>query len=320
MSRQNICGIYKIFNKVNGKQYIGSSKSVYYRWAQNHLHTLRKGIHDNRHLQSAWKKYGEAAFEFKVIEECKKNELLEREGFWIEKERSWEREYGYNLVRIVDGKQVCADEPINKRLNTMSIADYWTTGINGEVVKLFNEGMSKNAIAIKLGITRSAVYSCLEQNGLYKKTGNGTVVKLTPKVKQQIRTLRKSGKTWREILETTGISKTQAHRAKVMVPDGKYFGNKRSSYRTLTPQVRKKATKLRSQGKTWREIGELLGVSRQVFYWNGLAKEQTEMVRKKVTPKMIEMAAVLRNAGLTWKDIEEKIGCSGNAFRRYIKS
>ena len=60
-------GIYKIINKINQHYYVGRSNNFQSRW-QAHRNKLRKGLHDNEHLQNAWNKYGPAAFEFIVVE------------------------------------------------------------------------------------------------------------------------------------------------------------------------------------------------------------------------------------------------------------
>lgn len=59
-------GIYYITNKVNGHKYVGSSVDIERRWKQ-HKCILRGYCHDNSHLQAAWNKYGEDAFEFKIM-------------------------------------------------------------------------------------------------------------------------------------------------------------------------------------------------------------------------------------------------------------
>jgi group I intron endonuclease len=273
MLKQNISGIYVIINKLNGKRYIGSSKSIHYRWNQSHRPQLRDGNHCNRHLQSAWNKYGENQFEFQVLEECSKDFLLEREGHWIEHHRSWEREYGYNLVRIVDGKQVLSEESIQKRKESQAVKNYWQSGINAEILELYKNGKSKNAIAVELGVTRSAVYSCLEQNGLHENTGAGSKIKLTDDVKEQIKQLRDQDKTTEEIIEITGVSKTQLYRTKNF-NDGKYGGKvNRSTYRTITPEVIEKAQNLRRTTKmTWKEIAKECGVSREWLSTSGACK------------------------------------------------
>jgi group I intron endonuclease len=61
-----ISGIYYIVNKVNGHKYIGSSTDIKNRFGK-HKSMLRGGYHHNPHLQSAWDKYDEENFDFKVI-------------------------------------------------------------------------------------------------------------------------------------------------------------------------------------------------------------------------------------------------------------
>ncbi len=68
-------GIYKILNTINGDFYIGSACHFRKRW-ENHLYELRKNKHHSIHLQRAWNKYGEQAFEFKILLYCDIENLL----------------------------------------------------------------------------------------------------------------------------------------------------------------------------------------------------------------------------------------------------
>lgn len=85
-------GIYSIVNMVNGRRYIGSATYLSHR-QNDHRRSLRNGTHTNRHLQRAWDKYGESAFAFEVLEECKIQYLVEREQWWMDVVRP-----DYNLV------------------------------------------------------------------------------------------------------------------------------------------------------------------------------------------------------------------------------
>jgi group I intron endonuclease len=67
--------IYQITCVTTGKFYIGSTMNKAQRWAR-HRRELRLGKHVNKHLQASWSKYGEAAFEFSILEEVKTQELL----------------------------------------------------------------------------------------------------------------------------------------------------------------------------------------------------------------------------------------------------
>lgn len=89
-------GIYQIYNKLNGKRYVGSTtKSFKGRWA-GHRNALRRGLHCNRHLQSAWSKYGERSFAFSIIEKCLPESCIRREQYWIDKLSCCFNSKGYN--------------------------------------------------------------------------------------------------------------------------------------------------------------------------------------------------------------------------------
>lgn len=76
-------GIYKILCKKNKKIYIRSAVNLHGRWC-THLWRLKKNIHLNLHLQFAFNKYGEKAFKFEVLEECERENLIEREQHHID--------------------------------------------------------------------------------------------------------------------------------------------------------------------------------------------------------------------------------------------
>lgn len=90
-------GIYKIENKVNGKVYIGSSINCEARKKQ-HYTELRNNKHINSYLQRAWNKYGESSFVFSVIEVCYKENLKNRESFWIDFFGGIDSDLNYNLM------------------------------------------------------------------------------------------------------------------------------------------------------------------------------------------------------------------------------
>lgn len=77
-------GVYIIRNTTNGKFYIGSSKNLAGRWKE-HKFYLGKSKHPNKHLQSAWKKYGSAAFEFDILIYTDAQYLLKLEQLYLNK-------------------------------------------------------------------------------------------------------------------------------------------------------------------------------------------------------------------------------------------
>jgi len=93
------CGIYTITNTINNKIYVGSTTRLFcQRWG-DHRAGLRAKKHANIHLQRAWDKYGEVAFEFKVIELVDSPEnVLEREQYWMDKLNVYKSGYNRTLV------------------------------------------------------------------------------------------------------------------------------------------------------------------------------------------------------------------------------
>jgi group I intron endonuclease len=78
----SVSGIYVIINKKNNKVYIGQAQNIYKRWGE-HRRTLKSGKHANRYLQAAWNKFGETAFQFKILEYCPIEQLNEREQHFL---------------------------------------------------------------------------------------------------------------------------------------------------------------------------------------------------------------------------------------------
>lgn len=97
MNVWNKMGIYEILCKGDNKRYIGSSVDLGDRWSL-HLNQLLKKKHHSILLQRAWDKYGANLFEWKVLEFIKdKNILINREQYWMDKYKSYDSRYGFNI-------------------------------------------------------------------------------------------------------------------------------------------------------------------------------------------------------------------------------
>ena len=98
----DICGIYKITNKETQQAYIGQSMDIAQRW-KDHLKSLDDvKIHQELRNNILF-------FTFEVIELCQKEELDQREKYWVEYYNSLQN--GYNMT--IGGKTFIP--PKNKR-------------------------------------------------------------------------------------------------------------------------------------------------------------------------------------------------------------
>lgn len=77
-------GIYKITNLINTKSYIGQSVNIEKRWEKHKKIYLKENSHTYRYpLYSAFRKYGIENFSFEILEKCNKEELNNKEIYWI---------------------------------------------------------------------------------------------------------------------------------------------------------------------------------------------------------------------------------------------
>lgn len=100
----NCCGIYIIRNNYNNKIYIGQSVDIKRR-ANEHLRAgqpekySKKSERDsNTPIHKAMHKYGIENFSIMVLEECARDQLNERERYWIAKLNTTDKNIGYNLT------------------------------------------------------------------------------------------------------------------------------------------------------------------------------------------------------------------------------
>lgn len=105
IDRTKLSGIYLIENMRDGKVYVGQAGEFAGRW-RNHKKYWRQGK-NSPHLQRAWKKYGEKAFRFEILEVCKKDRdvLNQREQFWMDFFLSYDPRFGYNIAPVAGSRR-----------------------------------------------------------------------------------------------------------------------------------------------------------------------------------------------------------------------
>lgn len=89
-----ICGIYCIINRSTSQMYIGQSIDIHKRFKE---HIKGKHLHCS-YIDKALAKYGEEAFDFKILEECSPEELNTKEKEYISKYDTFKNPKHYNLT------------------------------------------------------------------------------------------------------------------------------------------------------------------------------------------------------------------------------
>lgn len=88
-------GIYKITNKLNRKVYIGQSVDISARWAKHRSCSQEKN--PTIRLYQAMQEDGFDNFSFEIIELCPKEELNEKEWYYIQQYNALDENFGYNM-------------------------------------------------------------------------------------------------------------------------------------------------------------------------------------------------------------------------------
>lgn len=149
-------GIYKIENLINGKIYIGQSIDIKQRWRQHRNdYKNKKSL-----LYSAINKYGIENFLFSIIEECKEEELNEKECFYIKKFNScvlFENSHGYNATE--GGESPGSSLKDEQKEN---------------IIKLWNDGLTEKEIVQKTNISAGTVTRTLKN---FLKLENNEILK-----------------------------------------------------------------------------------------------------------------------------------------------
>lgn len=85
-------GIYKITNQLTGDSYIGQSVQIEDRFDE-HKNPNNWNREQNKRLYQAFIEFGLRNFTFEVIEECKIEELNQREQYWIDFYHTYPNQY-----------------------------------------------------------------------------------------------------------------------------------------------------------------------------------------------------------------------------------
>jgi len=138
----SICGIYKYQNLINNKIYIGKTIDIAQR-KRDHRSDASNPKRDNCIFHKALRKYGEENFSFEIVEECSKQELNEKEKFWIQYYNS-KVPNGYNMTAGGDDGQADLFKKAVYQYDLMGnfIAEYESASEAARQLNLFKSNLT----------------------------------------------------------------------------------------------------------------------------------------------------------------------------------
>ena len=134
-------GIYKITNKINNKIYIGQSNDIKRR--KNEHRCIEHET--NKSLKKAYIKYGLENFDFEVLEECKLEELNDKEKYWIELLKPQ-----YNRTSGGDGSPNHKVSEETRKLLKQKGKEFWGNLNEETKQKIINQNLKGPAIGHKV--------------------------------------------------------------------------------------------------------------------------------------------------------------------------
>lgn len=175
-------GVYKITQISTGKLYVGKTIMEFQERYWHHAWKLAKNIHDNKHLQSAWNKYGSDDFIFETIFISNENDdLFELEKKYIQELGAFPN--GFNMTPGGEGKS----RPMSEK----------TKKIIGEKNRLHNIGRKASDETRR---KMSQTHIANREKTILKKTKN-----CTREQAKAIREMLIDGKSSREIQKALDV-------------------------------------------------------------------------------------------------------------------
>jgi group I intron endonuclease len=245
-------GIYAIKNNITKFMYVGSSKNIESRW-KRHQHDLACGTHHNTHLQRAWNKYGSAAFEWEVLQECNIEFLLEQEQKLLDSENNL-----YNIGKVARGGDNLSNHPNKSEINKRK----------KETLKLYFSQLSNDERRAKMG--RAG-----EQNGMYGKSHSEETKKkisVNGKDKRRQNAKKRKGKTNQEIFgeeKALEISNKLSELGKERTGKRNPFYGKSHSKKTkqlLSEQAKKRFKNMSNEQRKAHKQIRLVCIDNKIYY------------------------------------------------------
>lgn len=186
-------GIYIIKNIKNNKIYVGSSSDLKRR-EKYHFNMLLNNKHDNSYLQRSYNKYGRESFIFEIIEYIdRKDNLLDKENYWIKYYDSNNRSCGYNLRKYASSNLgIKWSEEVKKKISNSLLGE-----------KNHNFGMHPSDEE-RRKISENRIYATGADNP--KTTKKEIVLQVKKMLDKKMRP--------KEILKTNIVSKTTLYKIK----------------------------------------------------------------------------------------------------------
>lgn len=307
-------GIYIIKNKINNKVYIGQSKNINKR-IKEHINALKNGVHQNKHLQFAFDKYGINNFDIDILESCSEDNLNEREIYYINFYNSTSRNCGYNIESGGNASPV-SEETKRKLMFKKSNRDI------EDIISIKQElyaGVPRSIIRKKYNISKGNL-DAIAQLSNYKMVAEELNEGIIHKKKKDndsrnamIFQMLEQGLSNKHISDLLQVSISIVEKVKYKHPSLR-FKNK-----SIRIDNYNKVQQLKKEGYKPCDIIKILGISSSVVYryYKNEVNPNSKLPYEKVNDK-IKKDILLLSESHNYSEIEKIIGISRTTIKNVI--
>lgn len=214
------CGIYAIKNTINNKVYIGQSVNIFLRWKAHLYSSASNTAADNNvKIHCAMRELGQNNFFLEIIEETTKEQLNEKEKYWIAVYDSFNNGYNGSL----GGTNVQGENNPRSKLTKEDVITIRTLYRNKipfrEVFKLYDGIISKRGlqkvwhcetwvdILPEVYSQENLTWHATKAKGWCQKGMSGNQQrKIDDEIIRKVRVMYKEGKTYIEISKALGCT------------------------------------------------------------------------------------------------------------------
>lgn len=193
---KNTKAVYKIFNIINDKVYVGSSKNWKNR-RQEHFRDLVLKQHHSKNLQFDYDKYGKENFMFEIIEYVSsESDLLKREQYYIDNLHS-----EYNIFKTAGsalGYKMTKEQLIfnSEKAKGQKNPNAKLTDVDVDNIFILRKTKTVKEISIDYNVSISTISRLLNKKTYFKTPSNSIKHKriYTPEGKEKLSLLAKKRK------------------------------------------------------------------------------------------------------------------------------
>lgn len=312
-------GIYCITNIKDNKKYIGQSIHVKDRILA-HKGLLRRGKHYNCHLQNAFDKYGKESFIFELLEETTKEELNDKEMFYIDKFNTANPNFGYNLTEGGEGGGTMSIESRIKLSNTKRMKHSKLSESDIRRIKLLIYNLMDRKEIAKIFNTSKSQIDEIARGGIFKYINpelNPLMYQMKKKLIQErnekILKLYDSGMRICEIVSSEGYTSSVVEKV--------VYENRNTKQIAYEERLKKydEVMRLKEQGLRECEIIKIVKLPSSTVngYLRGVSNpyNYNQKITSKIKNKIIDMYFKKNN---TIDEISKELNVSDTTVRFYI--